>query len=174
MNACPLPCRAEFHPDGEDAGPGDDEWPEDTGDGWAWPVLPLTADVNAGGHWRLDRCAGVLVRHQTSSNQASLQPAAPVWGSAGETATYMVLLTLTHIHSEDTNTSSRCWLSYSIFPTTKYLLTGLLMTQRYCFLSWRESFVFQFLWIRHIRPHRSCLKHLISPDFKEHTVTVLL
>lgn len=76
-----LPCpffRAEFHPDGEDAGPGDDEWPEDTGDGRARSVLPLPADLHACGHRRSDSCAGVLVSHQTPSHQTPLQPSAPV------------------------------------------------------------------------------------------------
>lgn len=81
---CPLSCRAEFHPDGEDAGPGDDERPEDTGDGRARPFLSLPADVHTGGHRRSDRRAGVLVGHQTPPHQATLQPAAPVRGGAGK------------------------------------------------------------------------------------------
>lgn len=100
--SCPA-CRAEFHPDGEDAGPGDDEWPEDTGDGRAGPVLPLPADLHAGRHRRPDSCAGVLARHQTPTHQAALQPAAPVRGGAGETEPS----TFTHLYIYKTQQTSR-------------------------------------------------------------------
>lgn len=74
----PLSCRAEFHSDGEDAGPGDDERPQDTGDGRSRTVLSLPADLHTGGHRRSDRRAGVLAGHQAPPHQATLQPAAPV------------------------------------------------------------------------------------------------
>lgn len=81
---CPLSCRAEFHPDGEDAGPGDDERPENTGDGRTWPFLSFLANLHTGGHRRSDCRAGLLVGHQTPSHQATLQPASPVGGGAGK------------------------------------------------------------------------------------------
>lgn len=80
---CPLFCRAEFQPDGEDTSPGDDERLEDTRDGRVWPLLSLTADLHAAGHRRSDGRAGLLGRHQTPAHPASLQPASPVRGSAG-------------------------------------------------------------------------------------------
>lgn len=89
---CRVLRRTEFHADGEDAGPGDDERPEDTRDGRARPVLPLPADLHVGGHRRPDGRAGVLVCHQTSPHQAPLQPAAPIWGSAGETSAFILPL----------------------------------------------------------------------------------
>lgn len=73
-----LSCRAEFHPDGEDAGPGDDEWPEDTRDGGAGTLLPLSAHLHTGWHRGFNRRADILARHQTAPHQASLQPAAPI------------------------------------------------------------------------------------------------
>lgn len=83
LNICPPSCRAKFQFDGEDTGPGDDERLEDTGDGWVWPLLSLIADLHAAGHRRSDGRPGLLVRHQTPGHPASLQPAAPVRGSAG-------------------------------------------------------------------------------------------
>lgn len=82
---CHPSCRAQFHPDGEDAGPGDDERPEDPRAGRAGTLLPLAADVRAGQHRRARRRAGVLAGDQAAPGAAALQPAAPVRGGAGET-----------------------------------------------------------------------------------------
>lgn len=95
MHAFFFSCRAQFYPNGEDAGPGDDEWPEDTRDWRHRPVFPLPAHLHPGGHRRPDRCAGVLVGHQTPSHQASLQPAASVRRGSGKTQTFINTLTLT-------------------------------------------------------------------------------
>ena len=71
-------CRVEFHPEGEDAVPGNNEWPEDTGNGGSRLLLSLSADLHADGCWHPGRRAGVLDGYQTSAHQAALQPAASV------------------------------------------------------------------------------------------------
>lgn len=83
QNAYPLSRRAKFQLNGEDTGPGDDERPEDTGDGRVRSLLSLPADIHAAGHRCSDGRPGLLVRHQTPAHPAPLQPAAPVRGSAG-------------------------------------------------------------------------------------------